>query len=212
MERQQEQKLKKHHSIITGIGRSGTTLLVKLLTQLGLDTGYAIETMEEHIYDNCNAGLEQSLLKPNAPYIVKDTWICNYIDEIVQSRDLVIDHAFIPIRNLSEAAKSRIHVTQNTNRATLPNPKTLIIPGGMWHTNIPEEQENILANLQFTLLVGLAKLNCPITFIHYPKLTRNPRYLFRKLRPILKEIKFNTFEKAFQQIVQKDLVHKYKND
>src|SRR6516164_482379 len=31
---------RRHHTIISGTGRAGTTFLVKLLTNLGLDTGY----------------------------------------------------------------------------------------------------------------------------------------------------------------------------
>ena len=37
----QDINMKQHHVIITGTGRSGTTLLIQLLTELGLDTGFA---------------------------------------------------------------------------------------------------------------------------------------------------------------------------
>jgi hypothetical protein len=46
----------KHHVIISGTGRAGTTCLVQVLTALGLDTGFADLTSAVHA--NCHAGME----------------------------------------------------------------------------------------------------------------------------------------------------------
>jgi hypothetical protein len=47
----------RHHAVITGTGRAGTTFLVDLLTHLGLDTGYSTNTLDQFKYKNPRAGL-----------------------------------------------------------------------------------------------------------------------------------------------------------
>ncbi len=47
-----------HKVIITGTGRAGTTFLVQLLTELGLDTGYTRRTWSRDYFEHCDAGLE----------------------------------------------------------------------------------------------------------------------------------------------------------
>ena len=48
----------RHHIIISGTGRAGTTFLVQLLTELGLDTGFP---KGQKIDQNSSAGLELDL-------------------------------------------------------------------------------------------------------------------------------------------------------
>ena len=61
-----------HKVIISGTGRSGTTFLVHLLTELGLDTGITARNWGKKYFEHCNAGLEHELLDPETPYIVKN--------------------------------------------------------------------------------------------------------------------------------------------
>ena len=61
--------MKRHHVIISGTGRTGTTLMVQLLTNLGLDTGFTSD--DDHVYQTCNACMERSLTEEKAPYIKK---------------------------------------------------------------------------------------------------------------------------------------------
>src|SRR5215831_18269185 len=125
----------RHHVVISGTGRAGTTFLVQLLTDLGLDTGFDSPT--SGIYPNCNAGMERDLREPNAPYIVKSPWMCDYLDEVIRNRQVVIDHAVIPMRDLYSAAESRRNVARNAG----VNGLLRDVPGGLWHTTVPEEQE-----------------------------------------------------------------------
>jgi hypothetical protein len=75
----------KRHVIISGTGRAGTTFLVQLLTELGLDTG--LTDSHTDIFENCNAGMEKDLREPDAPYIVKSPFLCDYLATF--SRDLM---------------------------------------------------------------------------------------------------------------------------
>ena len=57
--------------LITGTGRSGTTFLVELLANLGLDTGYKPEELKDHKKKVGRAGLEKDIRADDSPYIVK---------------------------------------------------------------------------------------------------------------------------------------------
>jgi hypothetical protein len=81
----------RRHIIITGTGRAGTTLLVQLLTVVGLDTGFSDVTAD--VDPNCNAGMEWDLRNPNAPYIVKSPWMCDYLDDLLDQGEVTIDYS-----------------------------------------------------------------------------------------------------------------------
>ena len=70
----------RHHIIISGTGRAGTTFLVQLLTELGLDTGFPRAVSQTDA--NSNAGMELDIRDIKAPYIIKNPWLCDYLDEI----------------------------------------------------------------------------------------------------------------------------------
>ncbi len=102
------------HIVISGTGRCGTSFLVELLTHLGLDTGFPLEKIERRKSKVARAGLEKDIRKPGAPYIVKSPWFCDYVEEVLARDDIVIEHVFIPMRNLHAAAESRRFVTAAT--------------------------------------------------------------------------------------------------
>ena len=58
-------KIHRSHIIITGTGRTGTTFLVQLLTNLGLETGFTRQNMA--LFENARAGLEHDVRNGNAP-------------------------------------------------------------------------------------------------------------------------------------------------
>jgi len=193
----------RHHVIISGTGRAGTTFLVQLLTALGLDTGFS--TPDAKVYANCRAGMEQDLRNPRAPLIVKNPWLCDYLDEVLQDPQIVIDHAFIPVRGLFAAAESRRHVAANSD----PDPETGDIPGGLWHTDSPPEQETVLARQLYKLIHTLAKRDIPATLLYFPRLAQDPEYLFRKLSFLCGEIGYEQFLQAFHHTVQPDWIHHF---
>jgi hypothetical protein len=144
----------RHHIIISGTGRAGTTFLIQLLTVLGLDTGFSDITSE--VMKNSNAGMEKDIRAADAPYIIKSPWLCDYLGEV---KDVIIDHAIVPIRDLYSAAESRRDVAKRTDRALYAN-----VPGGLWHTEKPEEQEKVLAVQLHKLLSVIAERDIPSPF------------------------------------------------
>ena len=98
------------HVVITGTGRCGTTFLVELLTNLGLDTGF--DSNEIRLKKNAiaHAGLEYDIRDECSPYIVKSPWFCDHAEEVISRNDIVIEHVFVPVRDIFEAAESRRQV------------------------------------------------------------------------------------------------------
>jgi hypothetical protein len=200
---------RRHHTIISGTGRAGTTFLVKLFTNLGLDTGFS--DTEIPTWSNCHAGLEWDLRDENAPYLVKSPWICDYIDEIVSDPGIVIDYAIIPMRSLAAAAESRRHVQAATSRNEYP--EATPIPGGLWPTTEPIDQESVLAQKVHRLTTWLAKTEARLILVHYPRLTHDPFYLFNKLRPVTGDaITSEEFSRVHLETVDPSLVHRFSPD
>jgi len=189
---------RKHHIMISGTGRAGTTFLVELLTDLGLDTGYERENVSKKVNPKARAGLERNIREPNTPYIIKNPNLCECIEQVLERVDIIIDHAFVPIRDLEAAAESRIQVSKAGGSA-----------GGLLGTDDPDKQANVLAVELHRLLVNLVKKQIPITFIHYPKSMRDSQYLFEKLQPVLKEIEYIQFQKSFNKKLKPEWIHKY---
>jgi hypothetical protein len=194
-----------HKVVITGTGRAGTTLLMQILTRLGLDTGYT--DIHEEIYDNCNAGMERLLDDPKAAYIVKSTHVFLQLERLLQSGRYRIDHAFIPIRNIDDAAASRIAVARNAPQGLEGGGKP--VPGGLYHCYHARGQKNALGRSLHKLLYTIASFDIPHTLLDFPRFARDARYLHNKLAPILGGISFPAFREAFREVVNLSLIHQF---
>ena len=199
--------MSKKHIIISGTGRAGTTFLVQLFTSLGLDTGFANNSTGVHQY--CNAGMELDIRDPNAPYIVKTPWFCVYLDEVLANNDIIIEHAIIPMRDLYSAAESRRHVT---NKMHAGNGPLVEVPGGLWQTDKPEQQEQVLTFKYYNLMYTLAKHDIPVTLLLFPRIIHDPDYLHRKISFLMNGVSVETFRTVFAEIAQPRLVHDFQNE
>lgn len=205
--------------LITGTGRSGTTFLVELLTNLGLDTGYKTEELKDHKKKVGRAGLEKDIRADDSPYIVKNPWFCDYADEVFAREDILIEHIFVPIRNLNAAAQSRIHVTSTgLNQQPLwarflmkIGLKKARFPGGIWHVDSTNktDQEFVLLNQLYKLMLSISSSETKLTLIRYPLLTKDPVYLYNKLSPLLGTIPYETFLPVFERTVNPSIIHQF---
>ncbi len=184
--------------IITGTGRAGTTFLVRLFTELGLDTGYTPETWQRDYFAHCSAGLEQDPTSPSAPRIVKSPELCDRLSELLARRKLAVEHAIVPIRWLDDAAQSRVRVGGEG--------KT---PGGLIGTGDPKQQQAVLAERFHRLVHTLVAQEVPHTFIEFPWFVRDADYAWRKLSPIFPEIDREKFYAAFARTAQPELIHQF---
>jgi hypothetical protein len=212
--------LPRKHVVITGTGRAGTTFLVKLLTDLGLETGFSVDNMESVMSQIARAGLEYDLRQENSPFIIKDPSFCDYAAEVMRRDDIIIEHVVIPIRDLREAAESRRYVEKlRVSRWSFIkrlkhkfSPR--VIAGGLWHTHSqkPGKQEEALLGKIYQLLLAIAEKNVPVTFMLFPKIVLDCPYLFDKLQPILQGITYESFSAVFDRQVHPELVHYFNNN
>lgn len=192
----------KHYCIVSGTGRAGTTLLVRVLGRAGLNVGFDLSSAM--VDGRSHAGLELDILQKPAAYVVKSPWIATHIEEILARPDIVIDHAIVCVRDLHEAAASRRRV-QALNG---PGPAA----GGLWLTQDPELQEVALAGVFYRLVYGLTKSSIPTTFLHFPRFARDPDYFADSVRPIFPAIGSRKLKSALQQEVRLNLINDFTGD
>lgn len=189
--------------MISGTGRAGTTFLVTLLTHLGLDTGFGIE--DTAVPAIARAGLERDIRAADAPHIVKSPYFCDFADEIL-ALPIRIEHAIIPVRLFDAAAASRAHVQKLATGAA--DGETSVC-GGLWDTDQEHKQVGVL-RLKFTKLIeALVRHDIPMTFLWYPRLVRDPDYLFAKLKFLLDPIDRTAFRAVFDGIVRPEWTHQF---
>lgn len=184
--------------IITGTGRAGTTFLVRLLTELGLDTGYTPATWQRDYFAHCSAGLEQDPTEPNAPRIIKSPQLCDTLPDLLARRKIIVAHAIVPIRRLDDAAQSRVRVGGEGQT-----------PGGLLGTSNPAQQQTVLAERFHQLVHTLVAHEIPHTFLEFPWFARDADYAWRKLSPIFPEVTREQFAAAFARSVQPELIHQF---
>jgi hypothetical protein len=177
--------------------------LIQLFTLLGLDTGFADITAA--VFSNCNAGMEWDIRQADAPHIIKSPWLCDYLDDLLERTDTVIDHAIIPVRHLYSAAESRRDVTRRTDSTHYSGN----IPGGLWHTTDPQQQESVLANRLYKIFYTIAKWDIPVTILYFPRFIHEPEYLYRKIGATLNGISYERYLEAFRQVARPELIHDF---
>lgn len=191
--------MSRHHVVITGTGRAGTTFLVQLMTALGMPTGFRERAAD--IYPHANAGMEWDIRDRHAPYVVKSPWLCDQLDEVLADHDIAIDHVLVPVRDLFSAAESRRTVSRASGGGDAP--------GGLWDTPDPGQQEDVLTTKLYTLMYTLAKHDIPVTLLHFPRITCDADYLYGKLKPLLGLSQRWNFHDTFQRVVKPGLVHDF---
>jgi hypothetical protein len=188
-----------HKVIITGTGRAGTTFLVRLLTELGLDTGFTRRNWSRDYFTHCDAGLEHDLARADAPYIVKNPALCETLESILAQGRVMVDHAFIPIRDLDAVAFSRIRVG-GANES---------VPGGLLKNSDPGRQKAIMAEMFHRLVHTLVAHDVPHTFLLFPRFACDPDYAYARLRPTLGRVPIETFREAFARVSNPALIHDF---
>lgn len=192
-------KLPAHKVIITGTGRAGTTFLVRLLTELGLDTGYTNQNWSRDYFPHCEAGLEHDLARPNLPYIIKNPALCDQLESILAAGTVTIDHAYIPIRELEAAAASRVRVGGANGN----------VPGGLLKTSDPSGQKAALAEMFHRLVLTLVAREIPHTFLLFPRFVCDADYAYSKLQFLVREIPLDDFRRTFARVADPALIHDF---
>jgi hypothetical protein len=174
----------RHHVVIAGTGRAGTSFLVKFLGSCGLDVG------DTGLWiDNARAGLEHNLLDEDSPYVVKDPWLFNYLHE-VDMTSITVDALIVPIRDLFAAATSRVF----QERLDMANGEESLRPisdvrggadAGIVYSLDPTDQARLLA-VGFHRLIHWATVEeIPLFLLDFPRAVSDRDYLIETLWPVL---------------------------
>lgn len=201
---------------VSGTGRAGTSFLMQLFTDLGLDTGFEVSlekgavdklpnaTNSPVYFETARAGFERNIFLHNNPLIVKSPYLCDHVDDLILS-GIKIRHLVIPIRDVAQAAQSRRFV----QKATKGESDSGAVAGGLWDTENAKEQEEVLALKLCRLIEAGARNNIPMTFLSFPHFVRDADYTYDKLRFMLPLVSKNTFLKCFHLNSKPDLVHDF---
>lgn len=194
--------------------------MVELLTHLGLDTGFTPPSIETFKNKKARAGLEYDIRRENCPYIFKAPAFCELAREIICRDDIIIEHIFIPMRDLYSAAESRRFVEKETlsemsflERMKAADTQRALI-GGLWGTTSmePGKQEEVLLRNLYELMLAISDATMPVTVLRFPRIVNDCPYLFEKLKPILRGISYESFSAAFNKTVRPELVHTFSQD
>ena len=115
----------------------------------------------------------------------KNPWLCDYLDEVLTDGEIIIEHAIVPVRDLFSAAQSRRGDDQHRSGG-LPEWN----PRGTLDTDMPEQQEQVLASQLYKLIYVLAKRDIPMTLLFFPKIIHDSEYLYRKIAFALNGVSF----------------------
>lgn len=182
--------------VITGTGRAGTTLLVQVLTDLGLDTGFAPDA---RIDEHASAGLETGIEAPDAPRIVKNPNLSRRLGELLDSGAVAIEHVIIPIRDLDVAAASRV---RNTGYG-----RDLHTLGGLFGTARATQQRDALALIFYELMYTIARFDLAYTLLLFPRFAQDWEYTYDKLSFLAPEVPAARWREALEHRSSPELIH-----
>ena len=192
----EDKSVTRRHLLIAGTGRTGTSFLVRYLTELGLDTHLTRRGASAQWDDHADAGLEElpfTDLSVDLPYVIKTPGLYHFVDQLLENKTFIADAVIIPVRDLTEAAASRSIVERRMVHQTAPwmsegNQSWEdwgFTPGGVIFSLNPIDQGRLLAVGFHHLVQRLIAADIPIIFLSFPRTTEDGCYLFEKLRPIL---------------------------
>ncbi len=189
------------YTIISGTGRAGTSLLVRVFTRAGLDTGFSLDEILDPI---AHAGLERDLGTRPGHRIVKSPWISRDVGRHLAA-GIEIEHAIICVRHLEDAAASRQRVP--AAHRWWDHPWWRSVNGGLWLTRKPREQEVVLTRLFYNLVFHLTRHGVPLTFLHFPRYVLDHDYATRTLSPVFPDVDPRLWGVALGELVRPELIH-----
>ena len=184
--------------VITGTGRAGTTLLVRLLDELGLDTGLAAGQLTPY-GPSVRAGLECRVDDPDGPTVVKDMTLGFRMRAVLEGGEVRIAHVLLPTRRLDIAAASRVRAA---GYGRLPFRR-----GALTGTMRPSEQERVLEGMRAEILGALAEFEVPYTELEFPRFARDAPYTHQALGFLVPWATLEDVQVALASVVRPELIH-----
>lgn len=187
---------RRHHLLIAGTGRAGTSFLVRYLNALGLDTALARHGERSGWSEEAHAGLENlplPELDDDLPYVIKSPWAVEMIDDVLGHPQMQLDGVILPVRDIVEAASSRTVQELRAIHEQAPWMADLShtweawghTDGGALYSLHPLDQARLLAMGFHRLVHRLIEAEVPMHLLAFPRFVEDADYLYRRLRPLL---------------------------
>tara|TARA_Y100000114_G_C11651860_1_gene274644 strand:- start:32 stop:619 length:588 start_codon:yes stop_codon:yes gene_type:complete len=186
-------------SIVTGTGRSGTSLLMKLLSFMGHTElkGFFNESVRggyETVLDS-----EEAFNIFNLPRIIKDPRLLVSCETVLEKYPkLKIDHAFLCVRDFDTAAKSR-----SESNIFFSEWKGMAETYG---ENSHKQQIVFFQRAVGKFIETCAKMDIDVTILSYPRFAIDSEYLFEKLNKSPFKSELDLIEHYIDLIVDKSLI------
>ncbi len=202
---------------ISGTGRAGTSFLMQLLTDLGLDTGYSKDAARNpseipdgensrQYFKSARAGFERDPFDDTNPMFVKSPWLCDHLDALLDA-GIKVGHLIVPLRDIADAAASRRFVQASDPDRVSEN----LVPGGLWGTEKYSDQEAVLAIKLGRLLESAVRNEVPTTLIAFPRFAQDADYTFRTLRFLFPLMPRRKFLHSFSSCSNPNLIHDFRS-
>lgn len=187
--------------IITGPGKCGTTFLMELLTELGLDTGYKpgeVGSGEWNV-QHSDATLE------GQPYILKSPSFGTNkrILDLRERWDWNIEHVYILLREFDDVANNRWNSWRKKAGLPASDDQEYKRKDEKWRGYKRKAARSVgCAVLQ------VASEEIPYTLLMFPRIVTDPQYLYDKMKHTLPDVgPYDKFLEVFNKIADINKVH-----
>jgi hypothetical protein len=188
--------------LITGPARTGTTFLMSVLTDLGLDTGYAKKDADYFSVSNVG-GLEwlrdAETRKLDPPSIIKHPSSCNDLMNnviyIAEDNGWGISHVFLTIRSLNSLVAS--HVDREARRKNSNAERMRVAKEGRLLCFLPQLMGQLLfqaIEYDFTLMI-------------FPRFVEDMEYCYQCLSPLVGSVDYKEFSSVWSSRANVGAVH-----
>ena len=184
--------------VITGTGRAGTTVLVRILDALGLDTGLDTDKLSPYM-PSVRAGLDCRVDDPDAPTVVKDMTLGFRMRQILEAGEVTIAHVLIPTRRLEVAVASRVRAADYGLRA--------FRRGALTGTLHATEQEQVLVRMRDEIVGALEEFSVPYTMLEFPRFASDAAYAEERLVAVVPGATIDDVRSALDRCVRPELIH-----
>lgn len=173
---------------VTGTGRCGTTLIIKIFSFVGMDTGWTLQTYTDGIDKGCNAGMERPVMSRFT--VLKNPIFINLVPNILEAcNNIKIKYMIVPIRNYIDSAESRKRHTD------------IGVKGGGFINGATDIQTQVASyeKSMAKFMLDCTKYDVPTIFLDFDRMISDRQYVWMKLKPVFDDFKipYDAFNAAY---------------
>jgi len=198
-----------NHVLIATCGCAGSSLLMAILTKLGMDTGMEFENPINILRGSSSFGGQYEIKMSGKhskafPYIIKSSRLCQSLLERIDRWDLQVDHVYGLLRGPSffDSVKERFErnkVEGAWEEKMTSNPLFI---------NSVDRSARRLERSFLMLCLNLSKVDIPHTMLSYPNYAIDLPLTYKKLNCLMVKysISYERFEQVCDELIDKELL------